>query len=53
MLDTKYPSVMKKSNPIDIIFKDKVKLDTQNPIVEALLTQIKSGESKNEKAIQN
>ena len=53
MLDTKYPSVMKKSNPTNIIFKDKVKLDTQNPIVEALLTQIKSGESKNEKAIQN
>ena len=53
VLDTKYPSVMKKSNPIDIIFKDKVKLDTQNPIVEALLTQIKSGESKNEKTIQN
>ena len=22
-LDTKYPSVMKKSNPIDVVFKDK------------------------------
>lgn len=28
VLDTKYLSVMKKSNPIDIVFKDKVKLDT-------------------------
>ena len=26
-LDTKYPLVMKKSNPIDVIFKDKAKFD--------------------------
>ena len=27
-LDTKYLPVMKKSNPIDVVFKDKVKFDT-------------------------
>ena len=32
-LDTKYPSVMKKSNPTDVVFKDKAKFDMQNPII--------------------
>ena len=40
VLDTKYPSVMKKSNPIDDVFKDKAKFDTQNHIIRTLLTQI-------------
>ena len=53
VLDTKYPLVMKKSNPIDVVFKDKTKFDTQNPIIGTLLTQIESGKSKNEKAIEN
>ena len=53
VLDTKYPLVMKKSNPIDVVFKDKTKSDTQNPIIGTLLTQIESGKSKNEKAIEN
>ena len=44
---------MKKSNPIDVVFKDKTKFDTQNPIIGTLLTQIESGKSKNEKAIEN
>ena len=44
---------MKKSNPIDVVFKDKAKYDTQNPIIETLLTEIESGKSKNEKAIEN
>ena len=43
VLDTKYPSVMKKSNPIDVAFKDKAKFDFQNPIIGTLLTQIESG----------
>ena len=41
VLDTKYPSVMKNSNPIDVIFKDKAKYDTQNPIIGTLLTDNK------------
>ena len=52
-LDTKYLSVMKKSNPIDVAFKDKAKFDTQNPIIRTLLTQIQSGKTKSEKAIEN
>ena len=50
-LDTKYLSVMKKSNPMDFVFKDKAKFDTQNPIIGTLLTQIQSGKT-NEKVIE-
>ena len=50
-LNTKYPSVMKKSNPLDVVFKDKAKFDTQNHIIGMLLTQIQSGKT-NEKAIE-
>ena len=52
-LDTKYPLVMKKSNPVDVVFRDKAQFDIQNRIIGALLTQIESGETKNEKAIEN
>ena len=52
-LDTKYPSDMKKSNPIDNFYKDKAKFDSQNPIIGTLLTQIQSGKTKTEKAIEN
>ena len=38
--DTKYPSVMKKPNPIDFVFKDKAKFDVQNPIIGLLFEQI-------------
>ena len=44
-LNTTYPLVMKKSNPIDVVFKNKVKFDTQNPIIGTLLTQIQSGKT--------
>ena len=50
-LDTKYLSVMKKSNPVDVVFKDKAKFDPQNPIIDTLLTQIQYGKT-NEKAIE-
>ena len=33
---------MKKSNPIDVVFKDKVEFDTQNPITGTLLMKIQS-----------
>ena len=42
---------MKKSNPIDAVFKDKAKFDTQNPIIGTLLTQIQSGKT-NEKVTE-
>ena len=50
-LDTKYLSVMKKSNLI--VFKDKAKFDMQNLIISMLLTQIQSGKTKTEKATDN
>ena len=39
-LDTKYPSVMKKPNPIDFMFKDRAKFDVQNPVVGSLFVQV-------------
>ena len=45
-LDTKYPSLMKKSNPIDFVLKDKAKFDVQNPIIGSLFEQI----TKNKKS---
>ena len=45
-LDAKYPWIMKRSNPIDVVFKDKAKFDTQNSIIGTLLTQIESGGNK-------
>ena len=50
-LNTKYSSVMKKSNPLDVVFKDKAIFDTHNHIIGMLLTQIQSGKT-NEKAIE-
>ena len=31
----KFPSVMKKPNPVEVIFKDKSKFDVQNSIVSS------------------
>ena len=45
-LDTKYSSVMKKSNPIDAIFKDKAKFDVQNPIVGSLTAQVQENKAR-------
>ena len=53
VLDIKYQSVMKKSNPIDLVLQHEVKSDMQNPIIITLLTQIQSGKAKTEKAIEN
>ena len=49
-LDTKYPTIMRKPNPIDVVFKDKAKFDTQNPVIGKLLSQIQT--DKNDKALQ-
>ena len=45
-LDTKYPSMMKKSNPIDAVFKDKTKFDVQNPIVGSLIAQVQENQAR-------
>ena len=45
-LDTKYPSVMKKSNPIDAVFKNKAKFDVQNPVVGSLIAQVQENKAK-------
>ena len=48
-LDTKFPSVMRKTNPITAVYNDKSKFDTQNPIIGTLLTKIESGKLNQEK----
>ena len=45
-LDTKYPSVMKKSNLIDVVFKDKAKFDVQNPVVGSLIVQVQQNKKR-------
>ena len=42
---------MKKSNPVEVVFKDKAKFDTKNYIISTVLTQ--SGKIKTEKANEN
>ena len=49
-LDTKYPTIMKTPNPIDVVFKDKAKFDTQTPVTGKLLSQVQT--DKNDKALQ-
>ena len=46
-LDQKYSTLMKKPNPLNVIFKDQVHFDVQNPIIGLLAAQV----SNNEKAI--
>ena len=43
---------MRKPNPIDVIFKDQAEFDTQNPLIDMLLTQIKAGKLNQEKQIE-
>ena len=45
-LDTKYPSLMKKSNLIDVAFKDKALFDVQNPIVGSLMAQVQENKAR-------
>ena len=40
---------MKKTNPIDVVFRDKAKFDTQNPVINKLLSQMQT--DKNDKAL--
>ena len=52
VLDMKYPSVMKKPNPIDFMFKDKTKFDVQNPIIGSLYEQIVDNEKKEKEILR-
>ena len=45
-LDMKFPSVMKKPNPIEVMFKDKSKFDVQNPVVGSLITLVVDNKKK-------
>ena len=51
-LDTKYPSVMKKPNPIDFMFKDKAKFDVQNPVIGSLYEQIVDNKKKEKEILR-
>ena len=51
-LDTKYPSVMKKPNPIDFMFKDKAKFDVQNPVTGSLYGQIVDNKKKEKEILR-
>ena len=46
-LDQKYSTLMKRPNPVNVIFKDKAHFDVQNPIISSLAAQV----SNNEKAM--
>ena len=48
-LDTKFPSVTKKPNPVEVIFKDKSKFDVQNPVVSLLIMQVVDNKKKYKK----
>ena len=48
-LDTKFPSVMKKPNPVEVMFKDKSKFDVQNSVVGSLIRQVVDNKKKEER----
>ena len=50
-LDTKFPSVMKEPNPVEVIFKDKSKFDIQNSVVSLLIKQVVDNKKKKKKEI--
>ena len=52
VLDTKYPSVMKKPNPIDFMFKDKAKFDVQNPIIRSLYEKTVDNKKKEKEILR-
>ena len=51
-LDLKYPSILKKPNPVDVVFEDKAKFDVQNLIIGSLVAQVQENKT-NEKATLN
>ena len=51
-LDTKFPSIMKKPNPIEVMFKDKSKFDVQNPVVGSLIMQVVDNKKKEKEILK-
>ena len=51
-LDLTYLSILKKPNPVDVVFDDKAKFDVQNLIIGSLVAQVQENKT-NEKAILN
>ena len=49
-LEKKFPSFMKKPNPVEVMFKDESKFDVQNPVVSLLIMQV-ADNKKREKEI--
>ena len=52
-LNMKLPSVMRKPNPINAVFKDKATFDIQNLRTGTLLTQIEAGKLNQEDKLKN
>ena len=51
-LDLTYPSILKKPNPVDVVFEDEAKFDVQNLIIGSLVAQVQENKT-NDKAILN
>ena len=51
-LDTKFPLLLKKPNPIEVMFKDKSKFDVQNPVVGSLITQVVDNKKKEKEILR-
>ena len=47
-----YPSILKKPNPVDVVFEDKAKFDVQILIIGSIVAQVQENKT-NEKAILN
>ena len=52
-LDTKFPSIMKKPNPIEVMFKDKSKFNVQNPVVGSLIMQVVDNKKKRKRDFES
>ena len=53
VLDRKFPSVMKKPNLIEVMFKDKSKFDVQNPVAGSLITQVVDNKKKRKRDFES
>ena len=51
-LHTKFPSIMKKPNPIEVMFKEKSKFDGQNPVVSSLIAQVVDNKKKEKEILR-
>ena len=52
-LDTKFLSVMKKPNPIEVMFKNKSKFDVENPVAGSLITQVADKKKKRKRDFES